>query len=180
MSTVISVWQPWASLIVGGVKMVETRSRPSSYRGVLLIHASQKWTADLAGLTVSEFRNEMRAIGHPIESGDTEAMVRAAWGMPLGAILGAVEMTDCVPVENVFETWEEESRITTDAARAGHNRIAVREGEKRYGDYTPGRWAYYFSRYHRFDKPVPYRGKQGFFKAHEFTGFTLPSVSGAA
>ena len=38
---IISVRQPWAYLIVAGYKPVENRTWNTSYRGPLLIHASQ-------------------------------------------------------------------------------------------------------------------------------------------
>lgn len=38
----ISVRQPWASLIVHGLKSVEVRTWPTAYKGQLLIHASKK------------------------------------------------------------------------------------------------------------------------------------------
>jgi hypothetical protein len=39
---VISIRQPWASLIVIGAKDVENRTWPTRYRGPVLIHASQR------------------------------------------------------------------------------------------------------------------------------------------
>jgi hypothetical protein len=39
---IISIKQPWASLIVHGLKDVENRTWPTRYRGPLLIHASQR------------------------------------------------------------------------------------------------------------------------------------------
>src|SRR6267378_3713180 len=41
---IISIRQPWASLIVSGVKDVENRTWSTRYRGPVLIHASR--TAD--------------------------------------------------------------------------------------------------------------------------------------
>src|ERR671916_581061 len=38
----ISLWQPWASLVIIGAKVWETRSWSTTYRGSLLIHASAK------------------------------------------------------------------------------------------------------------------------------------------
>lgn len=37
---VISIMQPWATLIVLGHKKIETRSWNTKYRGEILIHAS--------------------------------------------------------------------------------------------------------------------------------------------
>jgi hypothetical protein len=39
---VLSVRQPYASLLVSGVKDIENRSRRTSFRGTVLIHASAK------------------------------------------------------------------------------------------------------------------------------------------
>lgn len=36
----LTVWQPWADLIVKGIKDVENRSRVTRYRGPLLIHVA--------------------------------------------------------------------------------------------------------------------------------------------
>lgn len=44
---VISLWQPWASLMAAGVKLHETRHWPTAYRGPLAIHAAK--TVDVAG-----------------------------------------------------------------------------------------------------------------------------------
>lgn len=38
----ISLWQPWADLIVRGFKRYETRSWELSYRGIIAIHAAKK------------------------------------------------------------------------------------------------------------------------------------------
>jgi ASCH domain len=39
---IISIRQPWAGLIVSGLKDVENRTWPTRYRGPILIHASQR------------------------------------------------------------------------------------------------------------------------------------------
>jgi len=40
---VLTVRQPYASLLVSGIKDVENRSRRTNYRGTVLIHAGAKW-----------------------------------------------------------------------------------------------------------------------------------------
>lgn len=44
---VISLLQPWASLVILGHKKIETRSWNTKYRGDLLIHASKRWDNNL-------------------------------------------------------------------------------------------------------------------------------------
>jgi hypothetical protein len=47
----LSIRQPWASLIVAGLKPVENRSWRVRYRGPLLIHAGQR--VDVDGLALA-------------------------------------------------------------------------------------------------------------------------------
>lgn len=83
----ITVKQPWASLIVRGVKDVENRTWKTDFRGRVLIHA--------AGSHGRKFNIEL-----------TYEQVKAAIGiiakdtmfgnMAFGAIIGSVEIVDCV------------------------------------------------------------------------------------
>jgi ASCH domain len=70
----LTVRQPWASLIVAGIKDVENRPRPIRYRGKLAIHA---------GLQVND--EGMETFGHLIKG-----------SLPLGAVIGSVDVVDCV------------------------------------------------------------------------------------
>lgn len=76
----LGVRQPWAELIVRGVKTVEVRSRPTSVRGPIYIYAAKKW-AD------HEFADAVAA-----EHGVTRD------GATYGRLVGTVTLTDCRPV----------------------------------------------------------------------------------
>lgn len=135
----ISLWQPWAQLVVLGEKQYETRSWPTSVRGRVLIHAAKKWNKD-----IYEFCQVQRffcdVIGKcylPIEP-DNELGISS---IPLGMIVGSVEIVDCLLVEKV--------PTLTDKERA-------------FGDYTPGRYAWKLSDPVVFKRPIPCRGHQGF------------------
>lgn len=79
---VISIRQPWASLIVGGVKDVENRTWPTRYRGPVLIHASQR--ADQVTFEEIGRRFGFRPPSElPLE-------------LPLGGVVGITEIVDCV------------------------------------------------------------------------------------
>lgn len=69
----LTIKQPWASLIMAGIKDVENRTWPTTYRGPLLIHA---------GLGVDEWGLDKH--GHLIDH------------VPAGVILGRVTVADCV------------------------------------------------------------------------------------
>jgi len=71
---VLTVQQPWASLIVGGIKDVENRSWPTTYRGRLGIHAGLRFDQELLDL-----------YGHLLDEDP-----------PLGAMIGSVALVDCI------------------------------------------------------------------------------------
>ena len=58
-----------------------------------------------------------------------------------GAVLGTVELVDCVPVEALIGKLSERERVL--------------------GDYTPGRFAWVLKNPVIFDRPIPARGFQG-------------------
>lgn len=78
----LSVRQPWASLIVAGVKTIENRTRGTHYRGRVLIQAGQ--TIDDDGLAM--VNGAIAEVG-PVPGRDE-------W--PTGAIIGSVTIVDCV------------------------------------------------------------------------------------
>ena len=78
---VLTVRQPWASLIVSGIKDVENRSKATNYRGRIGIHAGQKVNDDA-----------MRTYGHLLPP-----------QVAIGALLGTVEIIECQ--RGMFSDW---------------------------------------------------------------------------
>lgn len=75
---IISIRQPWASLIVTGAKDVENRTWATGYRGPVLIQSSQRPDA------VSREEIERRfGVNPPSEQ-------------PLGGVVGVADLVDCV------------------------------------------------------------------------------------
>ncbi len=77
----ISIKQPWAWLILEGIKPVENRSWKFVHRGPLLIHASK--TIDYEGYGWVE--TNFSGIGMP-----------SVINLKTGGIIGKVNVTDCV------------------------------------------------------------------------------------
>ncbi len=77
---VISIKQPWASLIIYGYKSFEFRSWQTKYRGDLLIHASKTFD-NLA-------KDKFKEYDIPFET---------------GKIIGKVTLDDCILVTSAFE-----------------------------------------------------------------------------
>ena len=80
----LTVRQPWAWAIIHGSKRIENRSRPTKYRGPLLIHAGQT----RAEFKDSDYSQLMPGLP-PVDD------------LPFGAIIGVVDVIDCLPVEDV-------------------------------------------------------------------------------
>jgi len=81
----LSLLQPWASLVVMGMKTIETRSWQTAHRGPLLIHASLGRKGKIL-TTEPPFSKYIP---------DFDAL-------PFGAIIGEVQLDDILPVEMLF------------------------------------------------------------------------------
>lgn len=136
----ISLWQPWASLVVIGAKTWETRSWNTSYRGPLAIHAAKRWTPAQRALIAQEpFKSALMAAG--------------IYELPLGKVLGKVELVNtalCTSLKGhvIFST--------------GGDGIIIQGPELSFGDFAPGRYAWQLENPERLDTPIPEIGRQRF------------------
>lgn len=81
----LSIMQPWAGLIVHGLKDIENRSWPTRFRGPVLIHAGKKLDGDA--------QDDVDAFLHPVtgEQFDWDGVT-----FERGGIVGVAEIVDCV------------------------------------------------------------------------------------
>ena len=77
---VLSIREPWASIIINGYKEYEFRSWKTNYRGKILIHASKN-----------------------IEKENVERFKELNLNYKQGFIIGEAELVDCIPVTKEFE-----------------------------------------------------------------------------
>jgi hypothetical protein len=89
----ISICQPWATLIVAGVKHFETRSWKTLHRGPLAIHAASAYPRTARALCLRS----------PYREALVEAGVDVWERLPCGVVLGVVELVDCNQVEELGE-----------------------------------------------------------------------------
>ena len=98
----ITVKQPWASLIVHGIKDIENRTWRINFRGRVLIHAAgsrgKKFKIDL---TDDQMKFAFPVIAKECMFGN----------FPFGAIIGSVEIMDCVV--NHPSIWAEKTEEYT-------------------------------------------------------------------
>jgi len=84
----ISIKQPWASLIVHGIKNIENRTWKTHFRGRVYIHASGKSAGNLMALLNHSQMSELIDYQH-INNHFVDAEI-------FSAIIGEVEIIDCV------------------------------------------------------------------------------------
>ena len=116
-----TVYQPYAYAIVAGLKQYETRPRRTNVRGRVAVHAGKAKDVLIP-----------RPVG---------LIIPKSTVLHYGAVLGTVEIVDCIPVEALIDKISEQERLL--------------------GDYTPGRFAWVLKNPVMFDKPIPARGFQG-------------------
>lgn len=92
----LSLLQPWATLIDVGAKTIETRSWPTSYRGLVAIHASKGFPGECRELCEDEpFRGALIRGGLPCESRAPGAYFVVADDIPRGVVLCICRVVDC-------------------------------------------------------------------------------------
>lgn len=129
----ISLWQPWASLLVGGYKKHETRSWATSHHGWMAIHAAKYNGKEVKRACLgSEFQRCLLQMGYTCLA-----------ELPKGAIVGFAFLDKCYRVEDVAKSL------------SGHDRL--------FGNYAPGRFAWHFPLSHKLETPILMRGQQGMF-----------------
>lgn len=158
---VLTLTQPWATLIAIGAKHIETRSWPTKYRGPLLIHAAQGLgpvggLSGLAALVDEEpfFRTFVQT-GLALRSSDPEDIVDR---LPRGAIVAVAELVECVPSVSIMAAFGAYGPTTPSG---GHKLWTLSDQELAFGDYSPGRWGWLLDNVRALPKPIPARGQLG-------------------
>lgn len=147
----LTIIQPWASAIALGAKRIETRSWPTTHRGLLAIHA---------GLAAS-FLPKQRLRGsitrrHDLKSIGRDAMNAAGlpvdrYYYPLGAILAVAELVDCAKLYtgSNYPYWLIDSRELT------------------LGDYRDGRFGWLLANVRALPTPIPCKGALALWRVPE-------------
>jgi hypothetical protein len=132
----LSLWEPWASLIVAGLKRHETRHWPTRVRGRVAIHASKKVDVPDAPHELCEF-----AFG--------EGWAR---NRPVGCVVAVAELVGCYRTEALTDP------------RGVKLLGELAECDELSGNYAPGRYAFRFANVRPLAAPLPLIGRQGFFR----------------
>lgn len=103
----LSLWQPWASLVVLGIKKVETRSWATDYRGPIIIHSTISVPPPAYDFwRDSEVRGLLRNAG-----------VYDPMTLPMGCYVGVVDLVGIKTTEKIEVTPQEQRLGNYNAGR---------------------------------------------------------------
>ena len=150
---VISLWQPWASLIAVGAKSIETRSWPIAYRGPLAIHAAKS----TEGKKYLDALTPLLPVGFPPYA-----------ELPFGAIVCVCRLAKCSRTDDITAAWE----------RCPEHPSAEREYA--FGDYSPGRFGWLLKDVVALSEPIECSGRQGLWEIPDsaFPNYVLEALRG--
>lgn len=131
----ISIKQPYATLLLMGIKKFETRSWKTKFRGEICIHSSK--AVDKEGMKILK-----EVLGQKFNSLD----------FPTGAILGKIQILDCFQCVK-----KDNNRVLLDNGKE----ISNTESEYYFGDFSVGRYAWEIKPIIKFENPIYCNGKLG-------------------
>lgn len=146
---VITIWQPWASLIAYLAKIYETRTWETSYRGPIAIHAAKKsWGFPGGAPTVAM----LKVFGLTIEDSLPD--------FPYGCIIATAELVGCHRIIQITDGgldvyWHYGQRPLTVRT------LKMSDSEHLFGDFASGHYVWEFANVKKLDKPIPAKGRQG-------------------
>lgn len=149
---VLTLWQPWATLLVHGLKKYETRPQQTWHmREPYLIHAAQKWVQWQIDLCSTEpFKSALESIG---------CFRHGHIDLPRGCIIGEVTVELCNKI-----LWVNQGEV---GSKFGTDPLPLSKTEQAFGDYRQGRWVWKCINPKVLKEPIKYRGQQGYYAKFE-------------
>lgn len=124
---VISLLQPWATLVVIGAKKIETRSWNTKHRGPILIHASKKIGKEQKELIHSKiFWSKLKHLEE----------------LPLGRIVGKVDIIKTAPTSYFNSFFRVKKFKELQAFTSGGVVDLNTKDEQAFGDFSSGRYGW--------------------------------------
>lgn len=143
----ITLWEPWASLMAIGAKRIETRHWYTPYRGWIAIHAakgglSKRELLDTCG--DSPFAEALRG---------NVSLGIDGFAFPFGKIVAVANLVDCKMFVDLNPRVEK-------SLPPGYM-LPPPEPELSFGDYTQCRYGLITENVFRLPQPIPFKSRQG-------------------
>ncbi len=132
-----------AALIIGGIKMLETRSRRTHVHGVVAIHSSKR--------KLSEKQKELAE-----KYGVTPQF---------GVVLGLVDLCACGQIKVDADCNGGVDWSVMSSQGKNFNEMVKKiniKSEEEFGDLSSGRFLWMMKVKEKFENPIPAKGRQGF------------------
>lgn len=137
---ILTLWQPYASLIALGLKQYETRSWGTTYRGPLVIHAAKRPFVNADGSkTICQSSWQAWLKASSLVEAERWADIPLATELPLGAVVAITHLEDCRRTEAIQPTPLESA----------------------VGDWADGRFVLRLTDLQPLPTPIPWAGQQG-------------------
>lgn len=159
----ITIHQPWASLIVSGDKLYETRTWPTKHRGPIAIHAGKTIDHDVFQFMLCKQATMAQLIACGITPENIDEL-------PRGVVIATADLVNVWrivhhPGTNVDKAKHiplgAESLSTDKHAPDFADYFVPTEKEIALGHWTPGMYAWELQNVRVLPVPVPAKGKQG-------------------
>jgi len=135
----LTLIEPWASMVAYLLKLVETRSWYTPYRGPIAIHASKSIEVVKHPAMVRQLFDDALLIPPATFPDRREAY-------PLGKVIAVGRLVNCTKMtEKLVEMQTRQERA--------------------FGAWAPGRFAWFLADVKRLAEPIPCRGALGIWKA---------------
>lgn len=146
----LSVIEPWASLLIEGLKTFETRSWNTKHRGRLAIHASKRIPPDVRAMIILGEHPTVRALMQRWQLPDGERVLERLMSS-CGCVLGTVTLD-----------WTTQARQPPHGPTR-HSLILAgcHMHEFDFGDFSAGRWLWKCTNPRHLITPVYATGSRG-------------------
>lgn len=143
----LTLWQPWASLIALGHKHIETRCWSTKYRGEIAVHSAAKLPPKWLG--ASRFQPEFR--DHLADCFNCRRDVDDRTGLHVDDVIKKLPYGRVLCVIALTEIRETSDFMVQET---------ITDQERAFGNYEPGRYAWYFDLIATFNEPIPAKGNR--------------------
>lgn len=158
---VLTIRQPYASLVVMGLKTLETRPLLTNYRGPVLIHAAASKYSHIEAAGIIQ-KHDVKHILTP--------WMNKIQALPVGCIIGSVDLSDCLGIQVAKDTLKN--------AWFNKGDISMRDAEQElaFGDYINNKYAYVLKNPRNFINHIPAKGQLGFWGTMQDSAFSILKV----
>ena len=137
----LTITQPWATLIALGGKRIETRPKRANYEGDIAIHAAKGLNGIFPGADHLDLAEQC---GRPFFREALTAHGITSDALPRGQVVAVARLVRC-----------------TEMTTASIAKLAAQNpAELAFGDYRPHRWAWVLDEIRPLARPYPLRGQQ--------------------